>query len=154
MPAVCSALALAGCALPELPAALGFTAQSVIGGHELERAEAPWQARLRSVDGHVCGAVLVGSTWALTAAHCLSGFEPHDLELVLGDTSLSELEPEEQSRAVARFEAHPGAGRYAGLVSADDIALLELSEPVTCSAAISAISLEHSGSTTMNSSPA
>ena len=48
----------------------------IVGGIEAARGGYPWQLsleRCRSTScSHSCGAVLISSTWALTAAHCVS----------------------------------------------------------------------------------
>ncbi|XP_050419417.1 chymotrypsin-C-like [Patella vulgata] len=47
--------------------------QRIVGGQDAEPHSHPWQASLRRRDGnswsHICGAVMINSNWALTAAH-------------------------------------------------------------------------------------
>jgi secreted trypsin-like serine protease len=51
-------------------AACGAASGSVIGGSNANIANHPWVASLRNTATHVCGAVLIGNTRAVTAAHC------------------------------------------------------------------------------------
>ena len=39
-------------------------------GRDLEAGQWPWQASLRFQGSHICGAVLINSSWLLSTAHC------------------------------------------------------------------------------------
>lgn len=102
-------------------------------------AEASWTVSLRSKEHlHGCGAALIASRWLLTAGHCLTwvdGRTPlrEQLSAWGGNSDLRRLRPLPPIRQ-AYF---PPGFFYKSLrffeVSHDDIALIELDEPVTLS---------------------
>ena len=51
----------------ELPAARNT---QIVGGQPADIGEWPWQAMVRA-GGYLCGGSLVGSSWVVTAAHCV-----------------------------------------------------------------------------------
>ncbi|XP_053694195.1 trypsin alpha-3-like [Sabethes cyaneus] len=42
----------------------------IVGGNEVSIANFPYQLSLRSNGNHICGASIISSNWALSAAHC------------------------------------------------------------------------------------
>ena len=42
----------------------------IYGGRDVEAGQWPWQASLQSQGSHICGAVLINSSWLLSTAHC------------------------------------------------------------------------------------
>jgi len=67
----------------------GRAGASVVGGDNANIANHPWQASLRNSGNHVCGAVLITSTKAVTAAHC-GGGAIAAYEVVAGTTERTE----------------------------------------------------------------
>lgn len=61
----------------------------IIGGHELDITEAPWQVSLQN-EGvfHFCGGSIIAPQWILTAAHCVSMhvIDPSILRVRVGTT--------------------------------------------------------------------
>ena len=53
-----------------------FAGGYVFGGEDAEITDFPFMASLQIFDAHNCGAALLDSTHILTAAHCVSGFNP------------------------------------------------------------------------------
>ncbi|XP_047098545.1 trypsin delta-like [Schistocerca piceifrons] len=45
----------------------------IIGGSNANIANYPWQLSFQYGGSHICGASIISSTWALTAAHCVDG---------------------------------------------------------------------------------
>ena len=45
----------------------------IIGGQKAIEGEFPWMVSLQYEDKFLCGAVLIGDYWVLTAKHCLEG---------------------------------------------------------------------------------
>jgi secreted trypsin-like serine protease len=105
----------------------------VMGGCVTSIDEFPWQVSLFRTGGgtqlgsHFCGGSVVAPRWVLTAAHCIEDFLPTDpspMAVYFGSTS---LEAGGQIVDVQTIYGHPD---YRG-VGSDDIALLELRNPIS-----------------------
>ncbi|NXA42160.1 TPA protein, partial [Eudromia elegans] len=100
------------------------------GGSRADIAAHPWQAaifaRYRRAPGEhfLCGGILIGSCWVLSAAHCFEdGFRASQLKIVLGRNSRATPEENEQNFEVKRYTMHP---KYDSENFDNDIALLQL----------------------------
>jgi secreted trypsin-like serine protease len=130
------ALAAAVAAIPLVGAAPANAGGVVVGGFPIDVSQAPWTVALASRDlfgaaraGQFCGAVGIGPTTVLTAAHCLSqealGVPPdrvRDLKVIAGRTDLLSSEGEEiavrEIRRNPRFDLTTNSGDFAVLVLA------------------------------------
>ncbi|MFF7096198.1 serine protease [Streptomyces rubradiris] len=139
------ALAAAMAAMPLVGAAPAAAGGVVVGGFPIDVSQAPWTVALASRDlfggaraGQFCGAVAIGRTTVLTAAHCMSeealGVQPNrvrDLKVIAGRTDLLSAEGEEI--AVREIRLNP---RFDLTTNSGDFAVLVLARPLPQSAVI------------------
>ncbi|GGT09752.1 S1 family peptidase [Streptomyces chromofuscus] len=128
-------LAAAAAAIPLVSTAPAAADGIVVGGFPIDAAESPWTVALSSRDrfggtrsGQFCGAVAVGRTTVLTAAHCLGedvlgmpAGQVRDLKVVVGRTDLRS--DEGQEIPVRETWVNPA---YDGVSNAGDFAVLTL----------------------------
>eukprot|EP00066_Takifugu_rubripes_P010844 XP_003978997.1 PREDICTED: serine protease 33-like [Takifugu rubripes] len=115
----------------------------IVGGDNTYPGEWPWQASLHIGGQFMCGATLINSQWVLTAAQCVYGITTTSLKVYLGRLALANSSPNEVLREVRRAVIHP---RYSERTKSNDIALLELSTPVTFTNYIRPVCLAAQGS--------
>lgn len=107
------------------------TAQ-IIGGVGQADGKHPFMAALLQkgtgspVDRQFCGGSLLSADLVMTAAHCVTGTKPKEIETTVGRTVLSKKN-QGQLRQVTDIVVHP---RYARGQEAYDIAFLFLDKPV------------------------
>ena len=123
-----------------LACCLAPSAGAVFGGTPTDPRSAPWTAaviqKLPSGHGFLCSGTIIDATHVVTAAHCVfddKGARARpDALLVKAGTgnglSASAADPE-QDRVVASLRVHP-AYSFDLRAVADDVAVLELSEPL------------------------
>ncbi|NWU22756.1 ACRO protein, partial [Dyaphorophyia castanea] len=107
----------------------------VVGGTSAKAGAWPWLVSIQDPSvpgtGHLCGGSLISIQWVLTAAHCFA--EARNLStmrLLIGATQLTEPGPGAEMRLIKRLLVHK---EYDASNQRNDIALLELNEPVQCS---------------------
>ncbi|NXD46519.1 ACRO protein, partial [Copsychus sechellarum] len=89
------------------------------------------QATWQNGTWHMCTGVLLGSQWVLTVAHCFArAGDVSRWEVVMGATDLTQPGPEAVVRHIQRLLVHQ---HYVPATAKNDIALLELDQPVECS---------------------
>ena len=117
----------------------GAVAPLIVGGSPTSITQVPWQVSI-AASGNLCGGSLIGVNWVVTAAHCVSGVAPTSLSVYSGIDQLSQRSSANRS-SVSNIHIHPNWSDSTFLA---DIALLELSAPVTLSNKVQVISLPSS----------
>lgn len=115
--------------------------QPIIGGGDATPGEWPWQAQIDRLGSHWCGGSLLSDRWVLTAAHCVAGQVAGSFEVSLGVHTRSMPTANVQTRDVSRLIVHPD---YDASAIENDVALIELSSPVTFTAFVQPIALGQS----------
>ncbi|XP_042861376.1 transmembrane protease serine 9-like isoform X1 [Penaeus japonicus] len=111
----------------------------IIGGREAQKGKWPWQVViLNRFQEAFCGGTLVGSRWVLTAAHCVR----RKLFVRLGEHDLALREGAEVEYKVSRTVIHP---KYDSTTVDNDVALLQLPEPVATTPRIAPACLPEQG---------
>lgn len=130
---VCSLLA-AGCGGDELDEpGLAVTTDEIVGGFEIPAAVPFLVAIYKNTpddSGQICGGVLIGREWVMTAAHCASEADgsptpPDGMSIVFHEANLSDVAPGHRV-AVKRIIPHPDYAAY----GINDIALVNLAKPL------------------------
>jgi transmembrane serine protease 9 len=122
----------------------------IVGGQAATRNQFPYQISLQRRAilsfSHICGGSVLSNRWVLTAAHCTASFAASNLRVVAGLLLLNENVGQQISN-VQRYINHPG---YPGgsQVSADDIALIELSTALVFGASVQPIRIPQAGAST------
>lgn len=111
----------------------------IVGGTPVPIAQAPWQVSI-SAGGTLCGGALINIDWVVTAAHCVAGVSPASLAVYSGIDQLSQRSTENRS-SVSNIVIHPD---WNGTIFRADIALLQLSAPLTLTERIQLIALPSS----------
>ncbi|KAM7328912.1 hypothetical protein ACRRTK_013004 [Alexandromys fortis] len=101
----------------------------IVGGKVCPKGECPWQAVLKNSGLLLCGAILLDSTWIVSAAHCFDTIRSwRNITVVMGEQDFSEKDGTEQVRRVRQVII---PNKYIPGKIDHDIALLRLHQPVT-----------------------
>ncbi|XP_014876778.1 serine protease 33-like [Poecilia latipinna] len=115
----------------------------IVGGVDASNGAWPWQIDIQKSNEHVCGGSLITQDWVLSAAHCFPNpSDPSSYVLYIGRYQLNGINEHELSRTVKRIVIPSG---YQDPNSGKDIALLQLSSPVSWSNYIQPVCLPAPG---------
>ncbi|XP_049538697.1 chymotrypsin-2-like [Anopheles darlingi] len=117
---------------------------SIVGGHTTLPAEAPYIVSVRSVSGssHLCAGVLVKTNWVLTTARCTIDQTEANLVVLAGSQRLL---TNKKPLAISSVVRHPS---YSATTGAHNLALLQLTTPITVSSRLGTIELTDAAVTT------
>merc|ERR1711962_1579043 len=104
------------------------------GDDETEVSEYPWQVGMVSTGYNRvwCGGSVISDQWILTAAHCVTGDSPSDIEVLLGEHDYKDNSETNAIRAkITEIISHPN---YNGNTYDMDFALLKLKKKIDFSA--------------------
>jgi len=115
----------------------------VVGGRPVQTVgRYPWQLSLATgffgfFYQHRCGAALIGDRWVLTAAHCMESMGLADTYVMAGFLAVNNRDTA-QIRKIRKIHVHENFVRD---LYEQDIALLELEEPIKYSAIVMPVCL-------------
>jgi len=128
-----AAVLLLGLLLPAAAGAIVARDVKILGGADAAPGQFPWMAALVDADardasrGIFCGGTVIAPRVVLTAAHCLQGTDPAELDVVTGRTRLSQDDDGERTK-VRQIVRAPG---WNAKTLVNDAALLQLATPVS-----------------------
>ena len=112
-------------------------APRIVGGSPIDITAAPWQALLRINNTTQCGGALISDSWILTAAHCMNGVSPSQVEAYVGVTDQNRLTRDHQVQ-VSQVIVNPG---WNSSTYSSDLALIGLAAPVAVSPSVQPVAL-------------
>lgn len=123
----------------------GFTGR-IVGGSNANENEFPHQISLQITDSsgkrtHLCGGAIYSETRVLTSGHCVLDQIPADMTIVAGAHDIFTSTGREQVRGVASYVQNPN---FEGSVFNNDIAIIELSEPLIFNSRVQPIRIAES----------
>ncbi|KAM9316571.1 serine protease 56 [Gastrophryne carolinensis] len=111
----------------------------IVGGSITSPGSWPWLVNIRLNGELMCGGVIIGDAWVLTAAHCFNG-DINELQwtVVVGEYDVSKQEDGKKVIQVKRIITHP---KFNQKTFNNDIALIELTSRVTVSSKVMPVCL-------------
>ncbi|XP_046440499.1 trypsin-1-like [Daphnia pulex] len=88
----------------------------------------PYLVSIVANEQHICGGWIYNTNWVVTVASCLVDYEPSQLTVIVAQTSLIQLDADEESINVFKIISHEA---YNPVTKLNDIAMLQLAKPIT-----------------------
>lgn len=135
----CNSSAICGCS--SNPASVS----RIVGGESAGRDTWGWAVSLSitmGTDTGLCGGAILSNFWIITAAHCVIDVTASEITVYAG----SNTQLDGQSRVAARIFIHPN---YISSTKTNDIALIQLSTPLTMTSAVKTICIPSVDSSTL-----
>ncbi|XP_020805952.1 trypsin alpha-4 [Drosophila serrata] len=107
----------------------------ILGGHDTEIDEAPWQVSLQKNGIHNCGGSIYSQTIIITAAHCVHGLKTGTLSIRAGSSKHN------SGGIVVKVAAFKYHERYDSVTIHNDVAVILLKDPLALSPYIQSIPL-------------
>ncbi|XP_072818173.1 serine protease 40 isoform X2 [Vicugna pacos] len=115
----------------------------IFGGRDAPEMRWPWQAALYYQGIHICGAVLINTSWVASAAHCFQkSHNPADYQVLLGYHRLKTHTAHGRTATVYRLFVHTDFNKH--YFMGRDITLLQLHRPMKISTYIQPACLPNS----------
>lgn len=120
----------------------------VVAGKLAKRGHHPWQASirvngLRGGSSHECGATVITARHIVTAGHCVSKYGSSFYSVRVGDHMTDIADPGEREIPVKRLHIHPEFRKLH--TSNNDIAIVELQQPIEFNQMVQPICLPSAG---------
>ncbi|KAL9970715.1 hypothetical protein ACROYT_G023128 [Oculina patagonica] len=116
----------------------------VVNGENASPHSWPWQISLRVNGRHICGGSLIKDDWVVTAAHCVDrNPRPSGYTVVVGAHRRTGSTSVQQTFRLKQLFKHEG---FSMRHLKNDIALLQLEQPIAASDKVSTVCLPDSGS--------
>lgn len=134
---VCNASVACGCS--SNPASV----TRIVGGESAGTSTWNWAVSIFINGTSLCGGAILSSSWIITAAHCTTDMLPYQVIVYAG----SNTRFSGQSRVASRIINHQS---YSHTTYRNDIALIQLSTPLTMTSTVKAICLPAVSSATLS----
>ncbi|XP_047477904.1 trypsin-1-like isoform X2 [Penaeus chinensis] len=122
----------------------------IVGGEDAFLGEFPFQVSIEHVGflgrNHICGGIVVTANDVLTAAHCISKFSEHNIDIVTGVNSLSDTSSDRQTVQAAHFVIHDD---FNDITMESDIAIIKLRHSLTLGERVQPVAMPKAGETAL-----
>jgi secreted trypsin-like serine protease len=99
----------------------------IVGGEAASAETWGWAVSISVAGTYLCGGSIISSSWVITAAHCVNGYSASQVTIYAGSTVRFSGT---QTRVASQIIIYPS---YSSVTYVNDIALLQLSSPLSMS---------------------